>query len=207
MVRGTLGLQFGSYAYDKKHNTVSFLYDPFGRRIYKSSSSGISIYTYEGGNLVEEMNASGGVVARYTQTDSIDEPVAMLRGGTTSYYEQNGLGSVTSLSNTAGAAAQTYTFDSFGNQTASSGSLTNSIRYASREFDPETNLCIASRLCSSQSRMYSHLSLTCSHTQKLLISVSSTSVNVSDPIRNNVPHPGQHLFFLKVNSHWQLGHR
>jgi YD repeat-containing protein len=27
--------------------TVTFKYDPFGRRIYKSSSSGISIYAYD----------------------------------------------------------------------------------------------------------------------------------------------------------------
>ena len=39
--------------------TVSFKYDPFGRRIYKSSSSGTSIYAYDGDNLVEETNSSG----------------------------------------------------------------------------------------------------------------------------------------------------
>jgi YD repeat-containing protein len=31
--------------------TVSFKYDPFGRRIYKSSSSLTSIYAYDGDNL------------------------------------------------------------------------------------------------------------------------------------------------------------
>jgi RHS repeat-associated protein len=39
-----------------------------------------------------------------------------------------------------GASAQTYTFDSFGKQTASSGSLTNPFQYTGREFDPETSL-------------------------------------------------------------------
>jgi len=64
----------------------------------------------------------------------------MLRSGTTSYYEADGLDSVTSLSNAAGALAQTYTFDSFGNQTASSGSLTNPLRYTGGEFDSEIGL-------------------------------------------------------------------
>jgi hypothetical protein len=32
---------------------VTFKYDPFGRRIYKSSSSGTSIYAYDGDNLIE----------------------------------------------------------------------------------------------------------------------------------------------------------
>jgi RHS repeat-associated protein len=120
--------------------TVSFKYDPYGRRIYKASSSGTSIYAYDQDNLIEETNASGGVVARYTQTDSIDEPVAMLRGGATNYYQVDGLGSVTSLSNSAGALVQTYTLDSFGKQIASSGSLTNPFQFTGREFDSETGL-------------------------------------------------------------------
>jgi RHS repeat-associated protein len=64
----------------------------------------------------------------------------MLRGGATSYYEGDGLGSVTSLSTSAGALAETYTFDSFGKQSSSSGSLTNSFRYTARDFDLETGL-------------------------------------------------------------------
>jgi hypothetical protein len=104
---------------------VSFKYDPFGRRIYKSSSTGTSIFAYDGDNLIEETNSSGTAVARYTQSFDIDEPLAMLRSGATSYYQADGIGSVTSLSNGAGALVQTYTFDSFGKTTTSSGSLTN----------------------------------------------------------------------------------
>jgi RHS repeat-associated protein len=64
----------------------------------------------------------------------------MLRSGATSYCHADGLGSITSLTSAAGTLAQTYTFDSFGKQTASSGSLTNSFQYAGREFDSETML-------------------------------------------------------------------
>src|SRR6266702_8779242 len=94
--------------------TVSFKYDPFGRRIYKSSSGGISVYAYDMDNLIEETNSAGTAVARYTQSGLIDEPLAMLRGGATSYYDADGLGSVTSLSSAAGSLAQTYTYNSFG---------------------------------------------------------------------------------------------
>jgi RHS repeat-associated protein len=120
--------------------TVSFKYDPFGRRVYKSSSSGTSIFAYDSDNMVEETNSSGSVVARYSQGLNIDEPLAMLRSSTTSFYNADGLGSVTSLSNAAGALVQTYTFDSLGNQTASSGSLVNPFQYTGREFDTETGL-------------------------------------------------------------------
>ena len=122
--------------------TVTFAYDPFGRRIKKvvSSTSATSIFAYDGDNLVEEANSSGAAVARYSQGLNIDEPLAMLRSSATSYYNADGLGSVTSLANASGTLAQTYTFDSFGKQTASSGSLTNSFQYTARESDPETGL-------------------------------------------------------------------
>jgi RHS repeat-associated protein len=79
-------------------------------------------------------------VARYTQGQNIDEPLAMLRGTTTDYYEADGLGSVSSLTDATGALAQTYTYDSFGNTTASSGTVRNYLQYTGREFDTETNL-------------------------------------------------------------------
>jgi len=120
--------------------TVSFAYDPFGRRIKKVSSAGTSIFAYDGDNLIEETNSSGGVVARYSQTQNLDEPLAMLRNATTSYYHADGLGSVTSLSSAAGSIANTYTYDSFGKLTNSTGSLVNPFRYTARESDTETGL-------------------------------------------------------------------
>jgi hypothetical protein len=65
----------------------TFKYDPLGRRIYKSlSTGGTSVFAYDGDNLIEETNSSGTVVARYEQTQNVDEPLAMLRSSTTSYY-------------------------------------------------------------------------------------------------------------------------
>jgi RHS repeat-associated protein len=118
----------------------TFKYDPFGRRIEKVSPTTTSIYAYDGDNLVEETNSSGTAVARYSPGLNIDEPLSMLRSSTTSYYEADGLGSITSLSSGSGSLAETYSFDSFGKQTASSGSLTNPFQYTARESDPETGL-------------------------------------------------------------------
>jgi RHS repeat-associated protein len=64
----------------------------------------------------------------------------MLRSGTVSYYEADGLGSITSMSNSSGQLTQTYTYDSFGGITASTGSLVNPFRFTGREFDSETGL-------------------------------------------------------------------
>ncbi|MFZ0960816.1 MAG: RHS repeat-associated core domain-containing protein [Terriglobia bacterium] len=51
------------------------------------------------------------------------------------YYEADGLGSITSLTDPTGAVAATYTYDSFGFMTASTGSATNWFRYTGRQFD------------------------------------------------------------------------
>jgi RHS repeat-associated protein len=120
--------------------TIAFKYDPFGRRIQKSGPLGTTNYLYDGPNGIEEVDNSGNVLARYTQGKNIDEPLAQLRSGTTSYYQQDGLGSVTSLSNSADAVSETYTYDSYGKLTASTGTLTNPFQYTAREFDAETGI-------------------------------------------------------------------
>jgi RHS repeat-associated protein len=123
--------------------SLAFKYDGLGHRVQKAFTQGSTTttnYLYDGANSIEDVDQNGNVLARYEQTIIIDEPLAELRSGTTSYYHADGLGSVTSLSTSAGALANTYTYDSFGNLTASTGSLTNRFQYTSREFDPETGV-------------------------------------------------------------------
>jgi RHS repeat-associated protein len=124
--------------------TIAFKYDGLGHRVQKAFTQGSTTTTtnflYDGANSIADVDQNGNVLARYEQTTNIDEPLAELRSGTTSYYQADGLGSVTSLSSSAGALANTYTYDSFGNLTASTGSVTNRFQYTGREFDSETNL-------------------------------------------------------------------
>lgn len=120
--------------------TVTFRYDSFGRRIQKSSSSGTTNYLYDGANSVEEMDVTGALLAPYTQGGGIDEPMAELRGGTTGYYQQDGLGSVTSIAGSTGTLLNTDTYDSSGNLTASTGSFGNPFQYTGRDTDSETGL-------------------------------------------------------------------
>jgi RHS repeat-associated protein len=124
--------------------TVSFKYDAFGRRIQKAFTSGgtttTTNYLYDGDHDVQEMDASGSILARYASGQKTDEPLAENRSSTTSYYELDGAGSVTSLTNVSGAIEDGYTYDSFGKLVASMGSVTNPFRYTSRDFDSETGL-------------------------------------------------------------------
>jgi RHS repeat-associated protein len=120
--------------------TTTFKYDPFGRRIQKSGPLGTTNYLYDGPNLLQETDNTGNTVGRYTQGTNLDEELSELRSGTTSYYHADALGSVTSLSNPAGALANTYAYDSFGKSVATTGPLTNPFQYTGREFDAETGL-------------------------------------------------------------------
>ena len=124
--------------------TVAFKYDPFGRRIQKSGPMGTTNYLYDGkslgSNVIEETDVSGNVLARYSQFPSLDQPLAELRSGVSSYYEQDAIGSVSALTNAAGALANTYTYDSFGNLTASTGAIANPFQYTGRDYDSEDSI-------------------------------------------------------------------
>jgi RHS repeat-associated protein len=120
--------------------TVTYKYDPFAKRIQKSSSSGTANYVYDGANVIEEVDGAGNLIARYTQGEDIDQPFAEMRSGTTGFYQQSGLGSVTSLTDPTGAMSTSYTYDAFGDTAASTGSFINPYRYTGRELDSETGL-------------------------------------------------------------------
>ena len=77
----------------------------------QGSNTTTTNYLYDGANVLETADQSGNVLARYVDTLAVDEPLSEVVSGTTSYYQQDGLGSVGSLSNSAGALAKTYTYD------------------------------------------------------------------------------------------------
>ncbi len=120
--------------------TVAFKYDPFGRRVQKSSVAGTVIYAYDGFAMTEEVDGTGVVLARYLQGSGIDETLAESSGDTTAFYEADDLGSITSLSAASGSILSSYTYDAFGKPTTSAGTLSNPFRYTGREFDAETGL-------------------------------------------------------------------
>lgn len=147
----TVGTDVTTYGWDMENRlisvqlpnaggTVTYKYDPFGRRIYRSGPSGATIWDYDGANIIDERDGSGTLLARYTQGAGVDEPLAMLRGGSTYHYEQDGLGSVTSLTSSTGAVAESYTYDSYGKLLAGGTTVVNPFRYTGREWDGDSGL-------------------------------------------------------------------
>jgi RHS repeat-associated protein len=161
---------------------VSFKYDPFGRRIQKSGPSGTTIYVYDGANAIEELTSAGAVSARYVQGSGIDEPLARSASGI-SYYNADGLGSITSLDDASGTPTATFVYGAFGVLSTSSGSTTNSYRYTAREYDQDTGLYYyrARYYDSSSGRMLSEDPLSLQEGGSAYPYVENSPINSVDP--------------------------
>lgn len=129
--------------------TVSFTYDPQGRRIGKQvtttvdgvTSTSTYAYVYDNDNIVLETHTddSGTTTTWYTHGAGTDEHLALERGGSFYYYHTDGLGSVTTITDQHGSVVQSYEYDSFGMVKAST-IFRNSYTYTGREYDKETGL-------------------------------------------------------------------
>jgi YD repeat-containing protein len=68
--------------------TVSFEYDPFGRRVQKAfaenGTTTTTNYVYDGDSIIETVDQNGNELAKYTQGLGIDEPLAQSAFGTVS---------------------------------------------------------------------------------------------------------------------------
>jgi len=114
-------------------NTASFTYDPFGRRATKSNVGTGTTFLYDGANPVQEViggtntanSLSGGVDEVFQRTDS---------AGARSFLT-DALGSTLALTDSTGTAQTSYTFEPFGNTSASGSATTNSFGYTGRELD------------------------------------------------------------------------
>jgi RHS repeat-associated protein len=80
--------------------------------------------------------SSRGLHRRGTLTSRSPSPYPERRA----FTSRDAIGSVTLLTNGSGALAQTYTYDSFGKLTNSSGNVTNPFRFTGRDYDTETGL-------------------------------------------------------------------
>ena len=133
-----------------ERRTVTFKYDPLGRRIGKQLTTvidGISktetwSYVYDGGSIAVEIytdESNTTTKTFYTQGPGVDEHLAMERGGQFYYYHTDGLGSVVTITDAAKTVVQSYEYDSYGMVTPSTA-FRNSYTYTGREWDSEAGL-------------------------------------------------------------------
>jgi RHS repeat-associated protein len=129
--------------------TVSFNYDPAGRRIGKQvttvidgiAKNSVYSYVYDNDNIILEnlTDDSGTTKTIFTHGANVDEHLALERNSSFYYYHSDGLGSVISITDQNKNVMQNYEYDSFG-MFKSPATFTNSYTYTGREWDKETGL-------------------------------------------------------------------
>lgn len=132
-----------------ERRTVTFKYDPQGRRIEKQLTviDGITkistwTYVYESDNIALEIYTDpSGTTEKtfYTHGPGVDEHLALERNGQFYCYHADGLGSIVSITDANHNIVQSNEYDSYG-MVKPSTSFRNSYTYTGREWDKETGL-------------------------------------------------------------------
>jgi RHS repeat-associated protein len=127
--------------------TITYKYDPLGRRIEKKfvqTVDGVpetqtTTYVYDNEDVVLEIfkTDSGTEKTFFTHGPGTDEPLALERGGQYYYYHADGLGSISAITDASKSVIQSYGYTSYGMATSSSD-FRNSYQFAGREYDWET---------------------------------------------------------------------
>jgi len=131
-----------------------FYYDGDQRRIITEDSQGRIYFLYDGEKVGVENNASGTTQAAYVnQGPSIYDPlIYMDRAGTKSYHLFNHIGTTQALASSAEALTDTYRWNAWGVQLASTGSATNPFGYVGafgyRRGTDQTDCSIGARVLS-----------------------------------------------------------
>jgi len=105
-----------------------------------NNTTGVTVsditYIYDGANAFELLGTSTqNISQRYTYNLGVDEPLALV-SNTTSYVEQDGVGSITSLTNSSGAITDTVAYSQNGWGTPGhTGSTSFGLRFTARDFD------------------------------------------------------------------------
>jgi RHS repeat-associated protein len=120
--------------------TSTYRYDGLGRRIEKVANGQTKRYIYDGEDILLEYDGTNTLQARYTHGPGIDELIAVTRDGSTFFYHADALGSVSELTDSAGALAKSYAYDAYGNIVDQTGTVEQPYAYTGRELDSESGL-------------------------------------------------------------------
>jgi RHS repeat-associated protein len=113
--------------------SVSFQYDPFGRRVGKTISGSTTNYLYDGVNLAQEL--SGGVPTANLLSGGLDEVFTRTDAAGSRQFLVDAQGSTLALSDSTGTLQTQYTYEPFGNTTAAGAASGNPFQYTGREND------------------------------------------------------------------------
>ena len=116
--------------------TLSYAYDPLGRRASKTDSGVVQKFVFDGDDLVGTLDASNAVVAANLFSGAVDEPLSSTLGGSPKTLYSNHLGSITAVAD-GSALTHSYRYGPFGQTLISSSEDSIPFRYTGREKDTD----------------------------------------------------------------------
>jgi len=139
-----------TYAWNMRHQltsisfpdgtTTTYRYDPLGRRIESNVAGVLTRDVYDGQNVRLRYDGSNTLTASFVDA-GVDGHLEETQAGQRLFYLQDGSNSTVQLTNSSGATAATYAYDSFGNPaTSTSASPANPFTYTGRDFDAKSGL-------------------------------------------------------------------
>jgi RHS repeat-associated protein len=114
-------------------STASFQYGPYNRRTSKTINGNQTGYLYDGINPVQEQ--TGSTVTANLLSGGVDELFTRTTASKSDNYLTDALGSTLALTDTTGAVNTQYSYEAYGNTTASGTASDNAYQYTGREND------------------------------------------------------------------------
>jgi RHS repeat-associated protein len=121
----------------------SYVYDPFGRRLWKETAGGRTYFLYSAEGLIAEANNAGAVLRLYgykPQSKWGTDPVYTKQGGNYYFYQSDHLGTPQKLLATGGEVVWSAKAQAFGETAVDTSTVTNNIRFPGQYFDQESGL-------------------------------------------------------------------
>jgi len=123
--------------------TSTLTYDAENRLFSITKSGSTTKFLYDGVNLIAEYNGSNTLLRRYVHGQGTDNPVVWYEGAGTaskSYFYGDERGSITAVSNSAGAVTTIFGYDEYGSPSTLAGSASSRFRYTGQIWLPEVGL-------------------------------------------------------------------
>jgi RHS repeat-associated protein len=101
--------------------TTTFDYNAAGRLVKKTTGGIGRYFLWDGDQLLSELDGTGTAqIAEYSYYPGLDNPHALIVGGSKSYAHADMLGNVIALTDSSGQIQRWYEYDAWGNMTGSS---------------------------------------------------------------------------------------
>lgn len=124
---------------------VTYAYDGWGRRVQRTQGGSITRYVYDGDDLLQETDGSGGLLREYLYYPGVDEPHSVRvwaggLGGKLYRYAMESPGHVIGLMDSTGTVVNHYRYDPWGAVEGASEGVSQPLRYMAREYDAAAGL-------------------------------------------------------------------